>query len=196
MRIAKLTGETIIECECGSRDYDRLCEDNCEVSSLVKRAIREGISLRDAELRDTDLSNINFGEADLRGADLRDADLLYADLSMAQIEGALLSGVDLEHTNLPGFPGIAPASFNEAVDRVKKWLGAGHWVQDKWIDTPTGAYAGDCLACLHGAAKYVGGVFGQDISEKLIDRGCTVIWNDEAQRTLKDVLDALEAVKE
>ena len=88
-------------------------------------------------------------------------------------------------------------SLADAARATKEWLAGGHWLQREWIKTPTAAYAGDCLACLHGAARYVGGPkFGPALSERLEVLGYTVGWNDAAERELPEVLAALDAVIE
>jgi hypothetical protein len=165
-----------------------------------------GANLSDADLRRADLSDANLSDADLRradlrranliGADLRRADLRRANLSGAYLRRADLSGADLSGAAMPGFADKVPASLNEAIDLTKDWLAGEHWCQAVWIKTPTGAYNGDCLACLHGAAVYVGGPFGVELSRKLEAAGYTVGWNDEQGRTVEEVLGALDAVRE
>jgi hypothetical protein len=118
-----------------------------------------------------------------------------ANLSGADLSGADLSGADLSQTIMPGFPDQEPPkSLKEAAMRTKDWLANDRWVQGKWIDTPDFAYAGTCLACLHGAAAYCGGEFGRELSDKLTEAGYTVGWNDENGRTKEEVLAALDAV--
>ena len=129
--------------------------------------------------------------ANLRDADLRDADLGGANLGGANLGGANLGGADLGDAILPGFDDRVPASLPEAAQQTHDWLQGGHWLQYKWIATPTGAYAGDCLACLHGAARYLGGPdHGPALSNLLDELGYTVGWNDAQGRELPEVLAA------
>lgn len=162
-----------------------------------------GADLVGADLVGADLRYANLRDANLRNADLRGADLRYADLRNANLEGASLDGADLRNANLggasldgailPGFPEQEITSLAHAAERTREWLAGGHWVQEEWITTPTGAYAGDCRACLHGAARYVGGpTFGPQLSDLLDRLGYTVGWNDVAHRTLPEVLAACE----
>ena len=90
-----------------------------------------------------------------------------------------------------------PASLADAAVRVAVWLAHnGRWIQITWIKTPTGAYAGDCQACLHGAAVYIGGTFGPALSRALTAAGYTESWNDAPGRTLQDVLAALYQISQ
>ena len=141
------------------------------------------------------LSDANLRHANLRSANLGGANLSDADLSGADLRGANLSGADLSNARMPGFKKLEPQSLKDAATKTKEWLSKGHWLQNKWIATPDGAYAGTCLACLHGAAVYVGGKFGPALSNKLCELGYTVEWNDKPGRTLEDVLGALDQVQ-
>ena len=141
------------------------------------------------------LSDANLSGADLRGAKLSGADLRSANLGDADLSGAYLSDADLSNARMPGFKKLEPQSLKDAATKTKEWLSKGHWLQNKWIATPDGAYAGTCLACLHGAAVYVGGKFGPALSNKLCELGYTVQWNDKPGRTLEDVLGALDKVR-
>ena len=88
-----------------------------------------------------------------------------------------------------------PSSLRDAASKVAAWL-PGHWLSGKWIETPTGAYHGNCKACLHGAAVYIGGSFGPELSRKLARLGYTIGWNDSSGRTEADVIAALESIAE
>ena len=144
------------------------------------RRIRDGAVLREVD---------TLVRADLAGAQLSGADLLRANLSGAQLSGANLSGARMPSPDMP-------VSVGDAAHKVAQWLLAGHWLKSKWIDTPSGAYAGDCKACLHGAAVYLGGAFGPDLSRSLSEAGYTESWNDAAERTIEDVLAALDDVRQ
>ena len=123
-------------------------------------------------------------------ANLSDANLRYANLS-----GANLSDANLRDAQMPGFAGKLPSSIKEAAMATRDWLAGHRWLQSCWIKTPNGAYSGDCQACLHGAAVYVGGPeFGPLLSKRLVELGYTVEWNDRQGRTLDEVLAALDAV--
>jgi len=87
-----------------------------------------------------------------------------------------------------------PKSLKEAAIKVRDWLRDGHWVQNKWIYTPNGAYADDCKACLHGAVVYLGGPYGPELSKKLNAHGYDITWNDSDDRTVEEVLEALEEI--
>jgi hypothetical protein len=95
---------------------------------------------------------------------------------------------------MPGFKNQQPQSLQEAIIKTKEWLTEKRWVKCFWIKTPDGAYTGTCLACLHGAAIYIGGQFGPQLSRLLSDSGFTTSWNDAPNRTLEDVLTALDTV--
>ena len=66
----KYTGEVIYE-----------CSDCATMKELVKKAVKEGVSLAEAEL----------SGVDLYGANLTDASLAYADLRGANLSGASLT---------------------------------------------------------------------------------------------------------
>jgi hypothetical protein len=111
------------------------------------------------------------------------------------LEDADLTDADLENAILPGFAGKVPETLTEAALQTRDWLAGGHWLAGSWIKTPTGAYAGDCLACLHGAARYIGGpVLGNPLSDRLSELGFTVAWNDQPGRTVEEVCAALDSV--
>src|SRR5436190_154526 len=82
------------------------------------------------------------------------ANLSEASLSEANLIGANLSEANLSEAIMPS-PDPA-TSLHDAAIKVRDWL-RGRWIQKNWIQTPHGAYAGDCKACLHGAAIYMGG---------------------------------------
>ena len=131
----------------------------------------------------------------LTRADLRHADLTRAVLADAVLAGAVLTGAVLAGAILPGFVGQVPETLAEAALQTRDWLAGGHWLAGSWIKTPTGAYAGDCLACLHGAARYIGGpVFGNPLSDRLTELGYTINWNDAPGRTVEEVCAALDRV--
>jgi len=79
-----------------------LDKENNTIKETVEKAVRQGISLRNASLfnanlRGADLRNANLRGADLRNANLRDAYLRGADLRGADLTGANISGAWLEH---------------------------------------------------------------------------------------------------
>ena len=84
--------------------------ENAEIDNLrelVAEAVRNGVSLKDADLRRANLIGADLYGADLRGADLyganlRGAYLRRADLSRTNLRGADLSHTDLSHTDLSG----------------------------------------------------------------------------------------------
>mgnify|MGYP001605693553 CR=1 FL=1 len=119
---------------------------------------------------------------------LSEADLRWVNLSGADLSRANLSGANLLNTIMPS--PTQPTSLKEAALFVCNWL-RGRWIQGKWIDTPDGAYAGDCKACLHGAASYIGGNFGPELSQALSEKGFTIRWNDEEGRTEAEACEAL-----
>jgi hypothetical protein len=161
----------------------------------VCAAIANRADLRSADLSGAYLSGADLSGANLSGADLSGADLRSADLSGADLSGANLSGANLENATFDGPPNTEPPkSLAEAAQRTKEWLAEERWKQGTWIQTPSGAYAGDCKACLHGAAVYVGGEFGPALSQALVKRGYTVGWNDEQGRTIEEVCEALDEV--
>ena len=172
--------------------------------TLLEIATKAGADLSEADLSGANLSGANLSGADLSGADLSGADLSWADLSGADLSGANLSEADLSRADLSGanlsgalMPSpITPKSLRDAAIKVADWLRT-HWIQQTWIKTPHGAYAGDCKACLHGAAVYIGGPFGRELSNRLNDAGYSMNWNDIEGRTVDEVCAALlEVVKE
>ena len=132
--------------------------------------------------------------ADLAGADLTGADLAGANLTRANLTRANLAGADLAGARMPDFPLVPkPMSLAEAAAATRDWL-KGRWLKKKWIDTPKGYASGECKACLHGAAVYIGGEFGKALSDKLVADGHTIEWNDAPERTEAEVLAALDAI--
>jgi hypothetical protein len=148
-----------------------------------------------ADLSRADLSRADLSRADLSRAYLSGADLSRADLSRADLSRADLSRADLSRAILPGFPATDPPKTRaEAITRVRDWFKEGHWLSGCWISTPNGAYAGDCLACLHGGIAYLGGEFGPDLSRDFSAAGYTVDWNDQPGRTMEEVVAACDAM--
>ena len=131
--------------------------------------------------------------ADLHGVNLHEANFYEANLSGADLSGANLTGANLIEAKMPSPE--EPSSLRDAASKVAAWL-PGHWLSGKWIETPTGAYHGNCKACLHGAAVYIGGSFGPELSRKLTRLGYTIRWNDSSGRTEADVIAALESIAE
>jgi hypothetical protein len=180
------------------------------LKEAVEQAVRSRANLSEAYLSEAylsgaDLSGANLSEAYLSGADLSGAnlseaylsraDLSRADLSRADLSRADLSRADLSRAILPGFPATDPPKTRaEAITRVRDWFKEGHWLSGCWISTPNGAYAGDCLACLHGGIAYLGGEFGPDLSRDFSAAGYTVDWNDQPGRTMEEVVAACDAM--
>jgi hypothetical protein len=160
----------------------------------LRRANLSGANLRKSNLSGATLRNANLKRASLVGANLFDADLNSANLTKCNLAGADLTGTGLLGAILPGYNGIEPESLEDALNKTRDWLASGHWTQDDWINTPDGAYSGTCLACLHGAANYVGGKFGGKLNKLFNKNGYTIDWNDERGRTLGDVIKALDSV--
>ena len=85
------------------------CDDNT-IAITVQEAVKNKVSLRNANLRNADLNyadltyadlrNAYLSNADLRNADLRNADLNYADLNYADLNYADLSNADLRNADL------------------------------------------------------------------------------------------------
>jgi hypothetical protein len=170
-------------------------EDTDLTGADLRSADLRSANLTGADLRSADLRSANLTGADLTGANLRSANLRSANLTGADLTGANLTGANLENAVLPGFAGKVPETLEEAAVQTRDWLAGGHWLAGSWIQTPTGAYAGDCLACLHGAARYIGGpVLGNVLSNRLTELGFTVAWNDERGRTVEEVCAALDRV--
>ena len=164
------------------------------------RARLSGADLTDADLSGADLTDADLSGADLSGADLSGANLYGTDLSGADLSGADLSDANLSYANLSKATMPSPeqpTSLPDAAERVAAWLAReSRWLQSFWIQTPTGAYAGDYRACLHGAAVYLGGAFGPALARALTDAGYTEQWNDSPERTLADVLAALKDISQ
>ena len=150
-------------------------------------------TLRDAVV--TAVANrADLSGAYLSGAYLSGANLSGANLRRANLSGANLSDAGLSNTIMPGFADELPTSLKEAAIKTKEWLLDGHWTRGKWIETPTGAYAGDCKACLHGAAVYIGGPFGPALSQALDNAGYGTSWNDDSVREVAEVAAALDQI--
>jgi len=81
----RFNGETIYEADVGT------------MRECVESAVRNGVSLRNANLR-----NVNLHNADVCGGDLRGADLCGADLRNVNFGGADLRGANLHRANLCG----------------------------------------------------------------------------------------------
>ena len=139
-----------------------------------------------ADLTGAYLARAVLTGADLTGADLTRAVLTEADLARADLIGAVLTGAMMPSP-------VQSATLQEAAENVADWL-RGRWVQECWIETPSGAYAGDCRACLHGAVVYMGGPFGPELSRRLDQAGYTTKWNDAADRTEEQVCAALREI--
>jgi len=75
------------------------CNDNT-ILKTVNFAIKEKISLSDANLSDANLSGADLSCADLLGANLSDANLPGANLSCANLSDANLSNANLSGANL------------------------------------------------------------------------------------------------
>jgi hypothetical protein len=163
--------------------------------ALLSGADLSRANLSRANLSGANLSGALLSGADLSGALLSGADLSRANLSRANLSEADLSEADLSGAILPGFPATDPPQTRaEAITRVRDWFKEGHWLSGCWIRTPNGAYAGDCLACLHGGIAYLGGEFGPDLSRDFSAAGYTVAWNDEPGRTMEEVVAACDAM--
>ena len=65
------------------------------VKEAVEYAVRNGISLKDADLRGMNLRNMDLSNADLSGADFRCSDLSHSNLSGACLRNAKLNCADL-----------------------------------------------------------------------------------------------------
>ena len=82
------------------------CEDSAPLSikrgMAVKWAIRNKVSIVQADLRNADLRGIDLCGANLRGIDLRNADLRGIDLCGANLRGANLRGANLRDADLRG----------------------------------------------------------------------------------------------
>ncbi len=89
--------------------------ENATIKDAVEIAVKEKVSLsnanlssadlrnanlRNANLSSANLSNANLSSADLRNADLRNANLSNSDLSNANLRNANLSSADLRNANL------------------------------------------------------------------------------------------------
>ena len=168
--------------------------------AILTRAVLTGANLADAILTRAVLTGADLAYANLAGAKLTDANLADAILTRAVLTGAKLAGAILTGAKLAGATMPTPeqpSSLADAANRVATWLKKeGRWLQKNWIFTPTGAYANDCSACLHGAAVYMGGTFGPALSQRLIDAGYTATWNDAPGRTIDDVCAALEHISQ
>jgi uncharacterized protein YjbI with pentapeptide repeats len=69
---------------------------------IVERAVRDGISLCNANLQYTNLQSVDLRYADLQGASLQYANLIGASLQYADLRGSNLRGADLRGSNLRG----------------------------------------------------------------------------------------------
>jgi uncharacterized protein YjbI with pentapeptide repeats len=102
----RFTNSVIFECEANT------------IKETVEAAVKQGVSLRDANLSGADLRNANLSGADLSGADLR-----YADLRNANLSGAYLSGADFNGAHFSG-ANLARANLSGANLRYADLSGA------------------------------------------------------------------------
>ena len=178
---ADLSGAYLAEADLSGADLSR--------ANLARANLAEA-KLSGANLSEANLSGANLAWAYLEGADLSEAYLSGANLSMAKLSRAKLEG-----TLMPGIKNQEINSLSEAAKAVREWLSSDKWVQNAWIETPTGAYEGNCRACLHGAVSYIGQRYSAELARRLNSLGYTIAWNDEHGRTLQDVLSALHEIE-
>tara|TARA_R100000808_G_scaffold1279_5_gene5983 strand:+ start:14325 stop:15002 length:678 start_codon:yes stop_codon:yes gene_type:complete len=76
--------------------------DYLSVMAAAEAAVREDVSLKNADLREADLEGANLRSANLEGANLRGARLIDADLEDAYLAEVDLRGAYLEGANLRG----------------------------------------------------------------------------------------------
>ena len=76
-------------------------DDSCSTKlQLVKKAVKEKISLYEADLRGANLRNANLRNIDLRRADLRNTNLEFANLEYTNLRNADLRNANLIGANL------------------------------------------------------------------------------------------------
>jgi pentapeptide repeat protein len=192
---ANLTGANLTRANLRSANLSgagltgaRLSEANLTRANL-RSANLSGAGLTGADLSRADLTGANLSRADLRGAGLS-----RADLSEANLTGADLSEANLRGATMPAFPLVEkPTTLREAAAATRDWL-KGRWIKGGWIETPKGYASGECKACLHGAAVYIGGEFGPELSRRLDAEGHNMDWNDAPDRTEAEVLAALDEI--
>lgn len=85
-----------------------------DLREAVRRAVKNRVSLAQAELLFTDLSGADLFGTNLRRADLSRANLCGASLSSANLHGAKLRGADLRDAALDGVE-LGLANLREAL---------------------------------------------------------------------------------
>jgi uncharacterized protein YjbI with pentapeptide repeats len=86
----RYTNSVIFECEANT------------MKETVEMAVKQGVSLSDADLNDANLRYASLNDANLSGAYIRDANLRYANLSGADLRGANLTRANLIDADLGG----------------------------------------------------------------------------------------------
>ncbi len=106
MKINNIEERISIKTLNGTVLFSYTCENNSFKKTLIE-AIKQHVSLRNANLsyavlRGVDLSNANLSYAVLRGVDLSNSNLYNSDLCGANLSNAYLNCVDLHDANLRG----------------------------------------------------------------------------------------------
>lgn len=104
-----------IKTTSGNVLYEHTCEDN-SIKKTVEEAVKNNVSLSEADLSraylyGADLSGADLCGVDLRYADLSGADLSGADLRVANLRGANPSNVKANHTTAMFFPQCPDGEF-------------------------------------------------------------------------------------
>jgi hypothetical protein len=194
---ADLTGAQIREANLSHASLQRADLSGADLSYAdLDYARLDGANLSGAKLVYTRCEHASFQGANLQRTDLQGADLVYALFSGADLTETRFTGANLLAVIMPVFPGIRePTSLKEAAIAVRDWLTPERWLAGGWIETPKGAWNGQCKVCLHGAARYIAGPdWGTRLSDALEAAGFTIGWNDTEGRVWEEVHNALETV--
>ena len=99
---------------------------SCEAETFrecAERAVKEKVSLSEADMRGADMSWADMRGADMREADMRGADMSWADMREANMRGANMSEANMREADMRGAD-MSEANMREAYMRGADMRGA------------------------------------------------------------------------